>query len=311
MANLHKYVESSQKTGYYLLEGYSGKVITYQMPDFAEKLLLNLGYRDGNKIAKEVFYILINLNLIYTNQSGIEPVESLEDLPEFDSDEISSLSAGQREQLVNMLLDHGGLTSAQRDELTSYAESRDTGEQHEGSSVPETDSSSETFDSRIKDYDDYMIAVDIRRLLKPAVEQLDVEEEQECSKLLTELEAAGDRQSRLYEKCKEHPKNLRAYRNEQGVPDGVRVLEKNRLNEHGLPVPTGDGNTIKVSYNIPAKDHDVVVPENWDISPIRPRNADESGDIRFEDLPGETQERLMDRARKEVLRQVVGFLEEM
>ena len=96
MANLHKYVESSRKDGYYLLEGYKQAVITYQVPEFAEELLLNLGYKNENRVANEVFYILLNLDLIHTNQSGIEPVESLDDLPKFDSGEMSALSPKQR-----------------------------------------------------------------------------------------------------------------------------------------------------------------------------------------------------------------------
>lgn len=76
MAILHEYAESNSKTGYYLREGYDGAVITYQVPDLAEDILLNLGYGGEDRIAEEVFYILLNLDLIYTNQSGVEPVES-------------------------------------------------------------------------------------------------------------------------------------------------------------------------------------------------------------------------------------------
>lgn len=124
MANLHKYVESSSKDEHYLLEGYKGDVLTYQLPDFAEKVLLNLEYEDEDRIANEVFYLLLNLDLIYTNESGIEPVETLDDLPDFDSDKMSSLSPEQREELLNILLAHGDLTSQQQKELEKYAQER-------------------------------------------------------------------------------------------------------------------------------------------------------------------------------------------
>ena len=263
----------------------------------------------GDKIAKEVFYILLNLDLIYTNQSGVEPVESLDDLPESDSDKLSTLSDKQRKKLVDMLLSHGDLTLSQQKIWKNYAESRNINQNY--SSSAESTSEQSVFESRIDGYDQYMIAVDTVRLLEPAANRLDIPEENEESELLAELEDAKERKNKLYQECKDHPKTLREYRDEMGPPSGTEVIDRSQLNETRLAVPTGDGETIRVSYNIPAENHDIAVPENWDISPIRSKNTTNRDEICFENLPEDTQNRLLDQARREVLSQVVEFLDDL
>ena len=96
-----------------------------------------------------------------------------------------------------------------------------------------------------------------------------------------------------------------------GPPSGTEVIDRSQLNETGLAVPTGDGETIRVSYNIPAENHDIAVPENWDIPPIRSKNTTNRDEICFENLPEDTQNRLLDQARREVLSQVVEFLDDL
>ena len=307
MANLHEYVESSSKEGYYLREGYRGDVLTYQLPDFAEKVLVNLDYEDEDRIANEVFYLLLNLGLIYTDGSGVEPVESLDDLPDFDSDKMSSLSPEQRKELLNMLLAHGELPPQQQEELKNYAQERDTDTNTQGKSTGWSSAKGEhnTFNFRIQEYDEYMLAVDRFRLLKPVSERLDMSGGGTESPLLAELETADTRIDVLKKKCAEITGNLRAYRSELGTPQETRLLKKEDLNKNGLAVPTGDGESIVVSYDIPDRDDDIVIPDDWSVPPARPNNnSTDYAEIGLEDLSEKDRKRLLQQAREEVVERI-------
>lgn len=182
MSNLHKYVDNSEKTGYYIRTGFDNNIITYQVPEFAEEIIIQLGYEDGEKLPGELFYLMLNFNLIYTEQSGINPVSSFDDLPDFDSEEMTSLSSNMRKRLVELLYNHDNLTPQQQSDLKRYTSSqnidlkqRKSRSLNSNSSAERSANSSESskFGVRNDACDEYMLAVDLRRLLKPAVEQLE------------------------------------------------------------------------------------------------------------------------------------------
>lgn len=156
-----------------------------------------------------------------------------------------------------------------------------------------------------------MLAVDMFRLLNPVSEHLDISKDETESPLLAELETANTRIDIIKTKCSKKPGNLRAYRNELGTPQETRLLKKDDLNKNGLAVPTGDGETIIVSYDIPDQNHDIVVPEDWDIPPVRSNEngADYEG-LCLEDLPEKTRKRLMNQAREEIIEYLTEFLDE-
>jgi hypothetical protein len=124
MVVVHEYVPSSDKSGFYLRDGFDGKIITYQVSAPAEELLYHLDYDDGETLQQEVFDILHRLRLVYTHNSGVEPPDSLMNM-DLDQNQIQALDTEDRKTIISHLLDQADLSQKQRLELRSYAKNRD------------------------------------------------------------------------------------------------------------------------------------------------------------------------------------------
>jgi hypothetical protein len=123
MAVVHEYVPSSDKSGFYLRDGFGGNIVTYQVSAPAEELLYHLDYDDSETLQQEIFDILHRLGLIYTHNSGVEPPDSLMDI-ELDEDQVRALDTDDRETIITHLLNQSQLDQNQRSELRAYAETR-------------------------------------------------------------------------------------------------------------------------------------------------------------------------------------------
>jgi hypothetical protein len=88
-------------------------------------------------------------------------------------------------------------------------------------------------------------------------------------------------------------------------PQETRLLKKEDLNKNGLAIPTGDGETIVVSYDIPDRDDDIVIPDDWSVPPARPNNnSTDYAEISLEDLPEKARKRLLQQAREEMVERI-------
>ncbi|WP_336351829.1 hypothetical protein [Halorubellus litoreus] len=124
MAVVHEYVPNSSKSGFYIRDGFDGKVVTYQVSVPAENLLRALDFEDGDSLPNELFGVLNKLQLIYTHHSGVEPIESLKELSDLDS-EIGVLEAEDREEMLEYLLNHVKLEDNEEAEIREYAADHD------------------------------------------------------------------------------------------------------------------------------------------------------------------------------------------
>lgn len=123
MTVVHEYVPSSDKSGFYLRDGFDGTIVTYQVSGLAENLLYQLDYDDGETLKQELFDILHRLRLIYTHNSGVEPLDSLLDI-DLDESDVQALDTGDREAIITHLLGQSQLDEDQQAELRAYAEQR-------------------------------------------------------------------------------------------------------------------------------------------------------------------------------------------
>lgn len=139
MAVLHEYVSASEQEGYYIYDAYDGTNVTYQVSSLARELLDTLdSCTVDEQLPGEVFHILHRLGLIYTQQSGVEQPDGLDQVPT--SRDAKSLPSRERGIFFSELLASNTLEHEQRQEIQEYVDERgiktDAGADLHGNWIP-------------------------------------------------------------------------------------------------------------------------------------------------------------------------------
>lgn len=125
MPVLHKYVPSSEKEGYYIYAAHDGANVTYQVSALARSIFEKLSSCEvDEQIPDEVFYTLHRLGFVYTNQSGVDRPDGLDEIPT--SGQSKRLPSDERETFFEKLLSSDSLETEERKEVRTYLDETGT-----------------------------------------------------------------------------------------------------------------------------------------------------------------------------------------
>lgn len=122
MPNLHRYAPSNEKSGFYIYALHNGQNVTYQVTRIAQQIFKQLGFDDGDSISGEILYTLHRFKLIYTNNSGVTPPDSLDEIQQLSEE---NASPTERKQFFKQLLQNGDLSKDNQGQLIDYLHEQD------------------------------------------------------------------------------------------------------------------------------------------------------------------------------------------
>lgn len=92
-----------------------GDFHTYQIEDVGEDMVLERGYKDGERVPWNVFYTLNDLGLLYFKESDDDPQNTAPDPGNVDYEVVSDLSVEQRCEFISHVLSHYKLANVNSD----------------------------------------------------------------------------------------------------------------------------------------------------------------------------------------------------
>jgi len=254
MARFHRYAESNPKKGYYLYHKYQNQNITYQVSDFAENILLTHGYEDGDRLDRDVFYALLELDLIYTHNSGTTPTP--DDTSTYGEGEDTTLESEERKKLLEQLLEHTEITEEKAKELREYIKSEFGEEASRGKTK---------ISERDKRYEKYWRLIGITRYLKKITEQADIPIEREVgiSSLVDEYISVLKRKNTMRQRrrIEDWPMTLPKYIEKFETPGwDYREISRDRASYFGLSTDSfgqdEDPIYLDEEYKVPMSESD-------------------------------------------------------
>ncbi|PSP72952.1 hypothetical protein BRC86_10785 [Halobacteriales archaeon QS_3_64_16] len=278
---------------------------TWQVNDSAEDLFIELGYEDEDPIPNELFHLLRRIGLVYTNESGVRPAESLDDLQDLNNGDANALTNTERQRLINILLNDPRVTPGQQSELKRYTNLGKTTASHED--TPDES----TFEGRVDEYDEYWVAVDLTRFLGQLLNDSDATAKNTGnSKLAREYTKYKQLKNVLKQECSNMPGTLPLYKEEIGPKSEWKVMTKEHLKQNGVEIPGQEKDSI-AKFEFKSYHDDIALPGGYDIPEVWSQSelVDEQ-DVSLEDLPEKTREALLKQAYRELANDMIQLLEE-
>jgi hypothetical protein len=112
MPGFHKH---KQKDTYYFVPRRYGDYHTYQIEDIGQRMILQRGYEDGDRVPWNIFYTLNDLDLLFFKKSNADPQTTAPDPDDVDYNVASDLSVEQRCKFVLHVLNNYELSNINSD----------------------------------------------------------------------------------------------------------------------------------------------------------------------------------------------------